>query len=716
MSLALTEEHRSLADVVRSLMADHDALGAARATLDAEAEAIPAFFPALQENGLFGIHLPESVGGQGFGLEELAIVVEELGRAVAPGSFLPTVVTSATIASAGTEVQHKALLPGFADGTSTAGIAVHTNLTLAGGKASGTAASVTSAELASHLALVIGDDLIVIPADASGVSITPNKCIDSTRRNARVELTEVEVASENLIIGGGAIAMRIGRVLASAEAAGGARVTTETAVAYAKIREQFGRTISTFQAIKHHCANMIIQTEMATALAWDAARTGTDPEHGPMAAASAAALSLPAFEFNARKNIQIHGGIGFTWEHDAHLYFKRSAALAVLFGSADDAAEELTKLSAGGHHRVYALELPPEAEAFRADAQAAIAAYSAAAEADRRRVLLETGYLVPHWGKPWGREAKAIEQLVIEEEFADITIPNMGITGWVGLTLSQLATQEQVERWLRPALLGETVWCQLFSEPGAGSDAAAVATKGVKVDGGWIVDGQKVWTSGAQYCQFGMATVRTDPDAPKHKGVTAMVIKMDAPGVTIRPLRENTGEAMFNEVFFDGVFVPDADVVGEVNNGWAVARATLGNERVTIGGGGGNGIPGDELIAMLPGGVGSDRGHDREVGKLIAQDQVIRLLNLRAAARAVIGSGPGAEGNITKVLVSELAQSSTELAMKLLGDAGVDGERADITFQYIFNRCLTIAGGTSEISRNVIAERILGMPRDPLIR
>jgi len=555
----------------------------------------------------------------------------------------------------------------------------------------------------------------VIPADATGVSITPNAGIDSTRPSAKVELTDVVVAPESVIAGGAAVALRIGRVLASAEASGGARATTDMAVAYSKIREQFGRTISTFQAIKHHCANMIIQTEMATALAWDAARTGTDPVHGPVAAASAAALSLPAYEFTARKNIQIHGGIGFTWEHDAHIYFKRAAALAVLFGSSDDAAEDVTKISASGHKRVYAFELPPEAESFRAEAQAAVAAYSAAAEEDRRRVLLEAGYLVPHWGKPWGREAKAVEQLVIEEEFAGIPIPNMGITGWVGLTLSQLATAEQVERWLRPALLGETVWCQLFSEPGAGSDAAAVSTKGEKVEGGWIVTGQKVWTSGAQFCQFGLATVRTDPDAPKHKGVTAMVVKMDAPGVTVRPLRENTGHAMFNEIFFDGVFVPDADVVGEVNNGWAVARATLGNERVTIGGGGGGGIPGDQLIEMLDGGVGTDRGHDREIGKLIAQDQVIRLLNLRAAARAVIGSGPGPEGNITKVLVSELAQGSTELAMKLLGDAGVDGERAEITYQYIFNRCLTIAGGTSEISRNVIAERILGMPRDPLI-
>jgi alkylation response protein AidB-like acyl-CoA dehydrogenase len=711
MSLALTEEHRSLADVARSLLADNGGVAQARATLDAEKEVTPAFWAAFKDNGMFGLHLLEDVGGQGYGLEELAIVVEELGRVVAPGAFLPTVVVSATIAAAGSDTQKQSLLPGFAQGDSIAGFALHNELVLAGGKVSGTAKAVTSAELATHLAFVIGKDLVIVPA--ASATITPNKSVDESRRNAKVELNDV---AAEVIVGGGELAHRIGRVLASAEASGGARVTSEMATEYTKIREQFGRTISTFQAIKHHCANMLIQTEMATALAWDAARTGLDPKHGPVAAAAAAALALPAFEFNARKNIQIHGGIGFTWEHDAHLYFKRSAALSVLFGNADDAAAELTALSANGNQRVYAFDLPPEAESFRADAKAAVAAYHAASEADQRRVLFESGYLVPHWGKPWGRQASAIEQIVIEEEFTGIDVPNLGITGWVGLTLSQLATEDQVQRWLRPAMLGETVWCQLFSEPGAGSDAAAVSTKGVKVEGGWRVDGQKVWTSGAQYCQFGLATVRTDPDAAKHKGVTAMVIKMDAPGVTIRPLRENSGDTMFNEVFFDSVFVPDADVVGDVNNGWAVARATLGNERVTIGGQAREGIDAYDLIDLLPGGVQADVGHDREVGKTIANEQVIRLLNLRAATRAVIGSGPGAEGNITKVLVSELAQSSTELAMKLLGDAGVDGENGSITYQYVFNRCLTIAGGTSEISRNVIAERILGMPRDPLIR
>ena len=194
---------------------------------------------------------------------------------------------------------------------------------------------------------------------------------------------------------------------------------------------------------------------------------------------------------------------------------------------------------------------------------------------------------MPHWPKPWGRGADVLEQLVIEEEFTGVERPDMGITGWVTLTIAQAGTDDQRERWVEPVLRGQVMWCQLFSEPGAGSDAAAVRTAAKKVDGGWRVTGQKVWTSLAQYCQWGLATVRTDPDAPKHAGVTMMAIDMNAPGVKVNPLRGITGDSHFNEVFFDDVFVPDDDVVGDVNRGWLVARATLGNERISIGGGSG---------------------------------------------------------------------------------------------------------------------------------
>jgi alkylation response protein AidB-like acyl-CoA dehydrogenase len=304
--------------------------------------------------------------------------------------------------------------------------------------------------------------------------------------------------------------------------------------------------------------------------------------------------------------------------------------------------------------------------------------------------------------------------LVIEEELAEVEMPVLGIGGWVLLTLTQTANAEQIERWVPPSRAGELQWCQLFSEPNAGSDAAAVQTKAVKVDGGWRVTGQKVWTSGAQHCNRGLATIRTDPSAPKHKGITAMVIDLQSPGVEVRPLREITGESLFNEVFFDDVFVPDVDVVGEVNDGWRVARTTLGNERVTIGGGSREGLSAYELLELAGRHGADDAEIRRAIARLVVEEQAMRLINLRQVTRAVVGSGPGPEGNVTKLLSAEHAQRVTELAMRIAGTAAAVGNEERISFEYLFDRCLSIAGGTSEITRNVIAERILGLPRDPL--
>ena len=259
---------------------------------------------------------------------------------------------------------------------------------------------------------------------------------------------------------------------------------------------------------------------------------------------------------------------------------------------------------------------------------------------------------MPHWPRPYGREAGAVEQLVVEQEFAaaGINRPGYGITGWVILTLIQYATDDQVARWVVPALNQEVVWCQLFSEPDAGSDAAGIKTKGTRVEGGWLVSGQKVWTSGAHVAGMGFATVRTNPDVPKHEGITTMVIDMHAEGVEVRPLRMTSGGSEFNEVFFNDVLVPDDDVVGPVDGGWTVARATLGNESVSIGGGqGGMSMPGSALLApfdqhpeRLPGGAA-------RIGRYTAQHQAMGLLNLRSTHRAVAGSGPGPEGAMTKL-------------------------------------------------------------------
>jgi alkylation response protein AidB-like acyl-CoA dehydrogenase len=503
-------------------------------------------------------------------------------------------------------------------------------------------------------------------------------------------------------------------VLAAAEAAGGARATLDMALAYAKVREQFGRTIGSFQAIKHHLADMLTRSEMAVATAWDAARvTPGDDGQADLAAAVAATVAGQAYLDNARMNIQVHGGIGFTWEHDAHLYLRRATTLAALATPRDEAADDVAARTADGVRRQYGVSLPPEAEEFRTAAREFATRYQAAAEGDRRRLALDEGYLQPHWPRPYGRGAGPVEQLVLEQELAALGLPNLGIGGWVLLTLLQTASPEQVERWVRPGLLGEYVWCQLFSEPGAGSDAAAVQTRGVRVDGGWRVTGQKVWTSGAQYCQRGLATIRTDPDAPKHRGITAMVIDLTAPEVTVRPLRELTGQSLFNEVFFDDVFVPDSDVVGEPGNGWSVARATLANERVSIGGRRAGSSAAD-LLRLVDKYRAGDTGLIREIGGLIADELGHELLNLRAVERAVLGAEPSVEGNVSKLLGAEHGQRVSELGMKIAGAAAVTGGQKTLTLTYLFQRAMTIAGGTSEVSRNVIAERILGLPREAI--
>jgi alkylation response protein AidB-like acyl-CoA dehydrogenase len=272
---------------------------------------------------------------------------------------------------------------------------------------------------------------------------------------------------------------------------------------------------------------------------------------------------------------------------------------------------------------------------------------------------------------------------------------------------------------VRPALDQEVIWCQLFSEPDAGSDAAGVKTRATRVDGGWLVNGQKVWTSGAHVAGMGFATVRTNPDVPKHEGITVMVIDMHAEGVEVRPLRMTSGGSEFNEVFFNDVFVPDDDVVGPVDGGWTVARATLGNESVSIGGGqGGMSLPGAMLVPPFDAHPERLAGGAGRIGRYIATHQAMGLLNLRSANRAVAGAGPGPEGAMTKLIMSEIGHEAAAILTELNGPdaAFLDGPGAMSNALVLMHRGMSIAGGTSEIKRNQIGERILGLPRDPLIK
>ncbi|MBW8827151.1 MAG: acyl-CoA dehydrogenase [Acidobacteria bacterium] len=718
MGIALADIDREVEDVAKAFLARADARGAARRALDADEESLPPFWADLIELGWLGLHLDESVGGQGAGLPQLAVVIEQLGRHVAPGPFLPTVLASAILAEAGSEAIGKERLPGLADGSVVAAVGLTGSLTVSGGTVSGDAGPVAGAGLAQLLVLVAGDDVVVVDRDAAGVTVTARPSLDLTRRAAVVSLDGVTLAADCLLEGARAAAVRLSRTLAAAEAAGLASACTEMAVAYAKEREQFGRTIGTFQAVKHHCANMLVEAEVATATAWDAAAAADrgGPE-ADLAAAAAAALGLPAALRCAKLNTQVHGGIGYTWEHDCHLYVRRAQALQAAFGPTSAAQEDVSRLTAAGVRRHPTLELPAEADAIRAEVRALADRIRALPEGERQTALVDAGYAFPHWPAPWGRSAGAVEQLVADEELHDLPHPQLGIGGWITQTLATHGTDDQQARWIRQSELGEITWCQLFSEPNAGSDAAGITTKGVRADGGWLVTGQKVWTSGADRVSHGFATVRTNPDAPKHAGVTMMVMEMKAKGLTIRPLRELTGHAQFNEVFFDEVFVPDDNVVGQVDGGWAVARTTLGNERVSIGGGLG-GADAAELLPLVAERAPDDTGHLRQIGTFVAQNHALRLLNLRSVARAVGGNEPGPEGNVTKLLTAEHAQNVHELALALYGPDTMctDGVTEARIGSFLQSRQNTIAGGTSEITRNQIAERLLGLPRDPLLR
>ncbi len=342
------------------------------------------------------------------------------------------------------------------------------------------------------------------------------------------------------------------------------------------------------------------------------------------------------------------------------------------------------------------------------------------------RQLAEAGYVAPHWPRPWGLEADPITQLVIDDELrrAGVTRPvnPIGI-GWAGPTLLHAGTSAQQERYLMPMLAGEDLWCQLFSEPGAGSDLADLSTRAVRDGDTYVVSGQKVWTSLAHLSRFGILLARTDPDVPRHEGISYFICPMDSPGITVRPIVEMTGVHLFNEVFLDDVRIPTENRVGDENQGWALAKVTLGNERVSLSGEGalwGRGPTAEDLLELVRKAGGISDPHLRQrLAQLHIEAEVLRLIRLRTVTAAVKGRQPGPEASVRKALADEHGQRIMGLAKDLAGAHGMlagtgpfGSSDATWSYGYLFSPALTIGGGTSEVQRNIIAERALGLPHD----
>ena len=707
MSLAIGDEHEQLAAAVARFAAQHCAPTVARAAMDAEPATLPPFWDELDGLGWL-THSPDD----GLGLAALAIVLEGLGRAVAPGPILSTAWARALAGPAGVAV------------AGPAAVALHP-----GGLTLGAASATT-------FIVATGVDAWVASSPADGGSVTTVEALDPTGHLARLDPAPADDAHPPGLTHLPGLTHRrveaIGMVLAAAEAIGGASWCVDTAAAWARDRRQFGRPIGQFQGVKHRCANMLVRLEAARAAVWDAAgaldtdtNTGAETEaSASIAVAAAGSLALDAFVENAKDCIQVLGGIGFTWEHDAHLYLRRAVALRQLFGGPRRWRIDLATLALAGHRRHLTLDLPAEARAVRAEIAATVDAIAALPKPERRIPLADAGLIVPHWPPPWGRGAGAVEQVVIDQELrrAKVRAPHLQVGAWAAPTIAAHGTPEQQERWVRPTLHGEITWCQLFSEPEAGSDLAALTTSATKTDGGWLLTGQKVWTTMATEADWGICLARTDPAAPKHQGITYFVVDMRADGLDIRPLRELTGLEMFNEVFLDGVFVPDDQVIGQVDGGWPLARTTLANERVSMGSGSSFGGGVEQLVALVADARAGGRidADDAlvldELGGLVAEAHALAVMGLRTAARSVRGVEPGPEASVRKLLGVEHDQRTQEAGLSLLGPDGATttpGPAGQWTFGFLANRCLTIAGGTSEIQRNVIGERLLGLPRDP---
>ncbi|BCN77998.1 acyl-CoA dehydrogenase [Prescottella equi] len=732
MPIGIGADHDALADSLTRFAAREAPVERTRGQFDDLARgARPAFWEQLVGMGIPSLHLAEEYDGAGAGLLELAVALEQSGYGLIPGPLLPTVTASAVIQSHGTDAARKALLPRLAGGA-TAAVALGTGTVTLDGDgdevvAGGETVPVLGAPGAEILVLAgqSGERPVwfVVSASDAGVEVLAEEGVDLTRALGRVRLSDTRIPAENVLGAGADEVAAIAAVLQCAEAVGVARWAQETSLAYAKIREQFGRPIGSFQAIKHKCAQLFIRLEVMTSSVWDAVSAADSGDRKQLALAAARTATVVRREAVdvVLEALTLLGGIGNTWEHDIHLYWRRVVSLLALGGSQDAWARRAGELALTTE-REAVLGVPDRPE-FRAGVAATIAEAAALDPVAARVLLADRGLVAPHYPEPYGLGADTAAQLILAEEFdrAGVPQPSTVIGEWALPSIFEYGTEEQMERLVVPTLRGEIIWCQLFSEPGAGSDLASLTTSATKVDGGWRIDGNKVWNSKAYEAHWGICLARTDRDAPKHRGISFFLVDMSAPGVEVRPLREANGDSMFNEVVLDGVFVPDADLVGAPGEGWKVARTTLANERVAMGNtpvaSGYRFDPVEVARSLDP-----DTRHDAlpALGRITSTTGALDALAHRSVLKRLSGLNPGVEASALKAASAQHITDATAQVLEWFGpEAALGGLGPDVTGggraakAYLATPKLLIGGGTLEIQLNVISEQILGLPREP---
>ena len=707
--------------------------------------------------GVAAIALPEHLGGAGFGASALGVVAHELGRALAPVPFVSSAVlaTGLLVDLSDGDPDAEKRLTGLIEGRRTAAVALTGDggswrpsaVTLKATRSKhdwsieGTLRHVLGGSVANDLLVVANTEdgtpgIFLIDPTADGVVTEPERVLDGTRPMATVILNDVpavrlsgDAAIDDVVERNVDVALAV----LSAEQVGACERLLEIATAYARTREQFGKPVGSFQAVKHKCADMLVDLEWARS-ASQAALQAVDGSADPAAAgesswraAMAKAVCSEALRDAASANIQIHGGIGFTWEDPAHLYLRRARTDEVVLGSPAQQWDRLAARSLSGD--VATAENPDplrtEIRSFLESAEkpAGLRNYGPTpTDADVgpgrtwHRYLAEHGQACLHWPVEYGgQDASVARQAIFAEECARAGVPRqLGITAidLVGPVLIKFGTDAQKAAFLEPIRLGDDVWTQLFSEPGAGSDLAGVRTKAEKTSDGWRVDGQKVWSSAANSAKYGLLLARTS--AESHRGLSMFIVPMDAAGVTVRPLTQLDGESKFNEVFFDSVELADDALIGEAGQGWTIAMVTLGRERLTLG---------SQAVSMFrlhEQMVQAARDRDlldpvlsRSMTKLWSRMWLLRFTWQRAIEAGDTGSSAF---SVLKLMTSETDRDLGDMATSVLGtdacvDPGDDSHGAALVHAMLVGRAQTILGGTSEIQRNILGERVLGLPK-----
>ena len=789
MQFAFTDEQEQLRLAVRRFLTDQSPTTEVRRLMATDTGYDPSVWQRLcNDLALAGVHIPQDYGGQGFTAAELAIVVEEMGRALYCSPYFSSTVLAATaILYAGTEADKVELLAPVAAGDRLAALAVtepsgnwdvsSIEATVRDGQLSGAKSFVVDGHIADTLVVAArrpgsrgadGLSLYVADAAADGVTRRVLTTVDATRKLARIDFSQVEarlIGDEGAAAPALARTLNLAAVMLANEMVGGAAALLESAVEYASMRVQFGRAIGSFQAIKHRCADLLLTVELAKSAAYQAANAAAKDDAGlPALASLAKSAASDAYMRAARDCIQIHGGIGFTWDNDTHLWYKRAKSSEAFLGGAAFHRERLMQ-----HWRVPTPSTPQatpapavpssdhaDAAAVRSEVRDWLAANwdpNAALVAWRGK-LADSGWGMPTWPRQWfGRDLPQSLAPTVEAEFARINAVGVAKTGirlLAAATLLEHGNDVHKARHLRRILTGEDTWCQLFSEPGSGSDLAGATTRADFNGDNWIVNGQKVWTTSAHHADYGLLLARTDWDSPKHQGLSYFVLDMRQPGVEVRPLKQMNGHASFNQVFFTDAVIPPENQIGKTGDGWQVAITTLAHERR-----GADGLRSQARERDLPGSIYEEerqevatvmepyKWYPQRAGRVdlvvdranatgrmddpVVRQEIAKLLTMarsaewtarRARAAQEHGRPQGPEGSLGKLASSNVARLASHVHTMIAGadamlsgeDGPLDGLIAEILVSV---PATSIAGGTDEIQRNIIAERVLGMPKEP---